>query len=266
MIEDNIDICAINKTWFNESEDSNRKLAEVKAILKQPGYNILNIEGPRRGGGVGIIYRQNLQIKQLHGLVLDALEMGLWKLITANKTVHIMGIYHPPKRTSNSSTMNLFFEELSDYMTENINNYEELIILGDTNIHYDLKTDYDTFAFEELLYFFGLQQLVNCPTHISGHCIDDIIIKNRGKLETSKLTTVLQISDHWVTTGVVSITKPKITRKECRYSKIKDLSTSQVHEDIQAMVNASKEIADEECLIFYNTELNKIMEKHARKD
>ena len=57
-----------------------------------------------------------------------------------------MGIYHPPKTISKSS-MNLFFEELSDYLTENINKYEELIILGDTNIHYDLKTDYDTIAF-----------------------------------------------------------------------------------------------------------------------
>ena len=64
--------------------------------------------------------------------------------------------------------MNLFFEELSDYITENINKYEELIILGDINIHFDLKTDYDTMAFEEVLYFFGLQQLVNYTTHISG--------------------------------------------------------------------------------------------------
>ena len=84
----------------------------------------------------------------------------------ANKTVHIMGTYHPPKSISNQSTMNLFFEELSDYLTENINKYEELIILGDTNIHCDLKTDYDTVAFEEMLYSFGLQQLINCPTHI----------------------------------------------------------------------------------------------------
>ena len=75
-----------------------------------------------------------------------------------------MGIYHPPKSPSNKSTMNLFFEELSDYLTENINKYEEFIIVGDTNIHYDLKTNYDTTAFEELLYSFGLQQLVNCPT------------------------------------------------------------------------------------------------------
>ena len=97
MIEDKIDICAINKTWFNESEDSKRKLVEVKAILKQAGYILLNKDRPRRGGGVGIIYRQNLQIKQLDGLVLDALEMGLWKLTVTNKTVHIMDIYHPPK-------------------------------------------------------------------------------------------------------------------------------------------------------------------------
>ena len=65
--------------------------------------------------------------------------MGLWKLTIANKAVHIMGIHNPSKHISNNSTMNLFSEELSDYLTENINNYEELIILGDANIHYDLR-------------------------------------------------------------------------------------------------------------------------------
>ena len=189
--------------------------------------------------------------------------MGLWKLTIANKAVHIMGIYHPPKSISNNSTMNQFCEELSDYLTDNINNYEELIIMGDSNIHYDSKTNYKTIAFEELLYSFGLQQLVNCPTHISGHCIDHIIIKNSTKLEISEPTTVWEISDHWLTTCVVSITKPKIIRKECRYRKIKDLYTNEVGEDIQTMIEASKEIADENLLIFYNTELNKIMEKHA---
>ena len=194
MIEDKIAIHVINETWFNESEERKRKLAEVKAILKQEGYIILNIDRLRRGGGVGIIYRQNHQIKQLDGLVQDALEMGIWKLTTANKAVHIMGIYHPPKSISNNSTMYLFFEELSDYLTENINNYEELIIMGDTNIHYDSKNNYETIAFEELLYSFGLQQLVNCPTHISGQCIDHIIITNSSKLEISEPTTVCQIS------------------------------------------------------------------------
>ena len=114
MREDKIDICVINETWFNESEASKRKLVEVKVILKQAGYIILNIGRHRRGGGVGIIYRQNLQSKQLDGLVQDALEMDLWKLTIANKAVHILGIYHPPKIISNNSTMNLFFEELSD--------------------------------------------------------------------------------------------------------------------------------------------------------
>ena len=263
MIEDKIDICVINETWFNESEASKRKLVEVKAILKQAGYIIQNIDRPTSGGGVGIIYRQNLQIKQLDGSIQDALEMGLWKLTIANKAVHIMGIYHPPKSSSNNSTMNLFFEELSDYLTENINSYEELIIIGDTNIHYDSKTNNDTIAFEELLSSFGLQQLVHCPTHISGHCIDHIIIKNSSKLEISEPTTIWEVSDHWVITCAVSNTKLKIIRKECRYRKIKDLYADEVGEDIQTMVKASKEITDENLPIFYNTELNKIMEKHA---
>ena len=50
MIEDKINICVINETWFNEGEDNKRKLAEVKAILKEAGYIILNIDRPKRGG------------------------------------------------------------------------------------------------------------------------------------------------------------------------------------------------------------------------
>ena len=82
-------------------------------------------------------------------------------------------------------------------------------------------------------------------------------------MEISEPTTVWEISDHWVNTCVISITKPKVTRKECRYRKIKDLYTKEVGEDLQTMIRASKEIEDENLPIFYNTELNKIMQKHA---
>ena len=81
-----------------------------------------------------------------------------------------MGIYHPPKSNTNNSTMNKFHEELSDYLTDNINNYEELIIMGDTNIHYDSKTNHETIAFQEFSDSFGLQQLLNCPH------IDQVIV------------------------------------------------------------------------------------------
>ena len=69
MIEDKIDICAINETCFNESEESKMKQVEVKTILRQAGYIILSLDRLRRGGGVGTIYRQNLQVKKLDGLV-----------------------------------------------------------------------------------------------------------------------------------------------------------------------------------------------------
>ena len=76
LIEDKIDICVINEMWFNEGEDSKRKLAEVMNILKEAGHIILNIDGPKRVE-VGIIYRQNFKIKQLDGLVLAALELDV---------------------------------------------------------------------------------------------------------------------------------------------------------------------------------------------
>ena len=102
---------------------------------------------------------KNLQIKQLDGLVQDALEMDLWKLTIANKVIHIMGIYHPPKSNNYNSTMNKFHEELSDYITKNINNYEELVIMGDTNIHYDSKTKNETIAYGNFYIPLGFNNL-----------------------------------------------------------------------------------------------------------
>ena len=58
MIEDNIDICVINETWLMTMKQGKKKLEEVKAILKQAEYIILNINRPRRGRGVGIFYWQ----------------------------------------------------------------------------------------------------------------------------------------------------------------------------------------------------------------
>ena len=76
FIEDKVDICVINETWFNEGEDSKRKLGEVKAILKEAGYIILNIDRPKRGGVVDIICRQNLQIKQIRWFSTGCLGTG----------------------------------------------------------------------------------------------------------------------------------------------------------------------------------------------
>ena len=91
-----------------------------------------------------------------------------------------------------------------------------------------------------------------------------MIIKNNSKLEISEPPTIWEISDLWVVTCVISITKPQMTRKEeCRYRKIKDLYTKEVGEDLETMIRASNEIEDENLPLFYNTELNKIMEKHA---
>ena len=179
-MDDKVNICVINETWFNEEEDSKKKLEKVKAILKEAGYIILNIDRPRRGRGVGIIYRQNLQIKQLDGLVLDALELDLWHLTIANKTVHIMGIYHLPKSISNNSTVNLFFEEVSDFLTENIHKYKELIILGDTNIHYEFKTMIQL-HFRKCYTPLGFNNLLTAP-HISQ---DIVLTPSSSKIEAN---------------------------------------------------------------------------------
>ena len=59
-----------------------------------------------------------------------------------------------------------------------------------------------------------------------------------------------------------NVTNAMSRKTICRYRKTKDLYTK-VGEDLETMIRTSNEIEDENLPIFYNTELNKIMEKHA---
>ena len=71
--------------------------------------------------------------------------------------------------------MNTFFIDFSDYLETVILWKEQLVIVGDFNIHLDVLSNSDSTKFRDLLESFSLQQHVVGPTHIHGHTLDLII-------------------------------------------------------------------------------------------
>ena len=61
-----------------------------------------------------------------------------------NKPVHIIGIYHPPPNADNATTSAMFL--LMDKVTQ----LENIILLGDFNIHIEEITSPDTIILAKL--------------------------------------------------------------------------------------------------------------------
>ena len=53
--------------------------------------------------------------------------------ILQNKPLHIMGIYHPP--LGNNTTNAIFIDEITELLGNRITKYNNMVILGDLNIH-----------------------------------------------------------------------------------------------------------------------------------
>ena len=71
--------------------------------------------------------------------------------------------------------MTTFFNDFSDYLETVFLCKEQLVIVGDFNIHVDVLSNGDSTKFRDLLESFSLQQHVVGPTHIHGHTLDLII-------------------------------------------------------------------------------------------
>ena len=65
-------------------------------------------------------------------------EYALWKTILQNKPLYIMGIYHPPP--GNDTTNTMFIDEITDLLEGMIGKYNNIVILGDLNMHIDDPT------------------------------------------------------------------------------------------------------------------------------
>src|SRR2546426_5903875 len=113
------------------------------------------------------------------------------RLTIASSSYLLLTIYRPP-----SSNMTIFLSEFSTLLEDIISSLSELIITGDLNIHVDDATCYTATSFLSILHSFGLSQLVDFPTHISGHTLDLVITRSSSTFFSEVDYTDPSLSDH----------------------------------------------------------------------
>ena len=132
-----------------------------------------------------------------------------------HKTRYVLTVYRPP-----SGNVTQFYQTLENLFDLHELNLYEVWVIGDFNINFLKRSDINTKKSIEFARLYGLTQLINSPTHLSGFsgtCID-LIFTNAQFIHSSGVLNDV-ISDHFPVFVCV-----KKQRETHNYTRIKGRS------------------------------------------
>ena len=140
---------------------------------------------------------------------LDLLEYGTWTTGVRNKTLTVVGVYHPTLGTTRNTPVR-FLAQVSELVQYLFTNHKNLVLLGDFNIHVNKLDNQDTQSYIDTVEALGLVQHIDQQTHQLGNTLDLIYTES---LEEYHAFTSTYISDHHLV-GIELQMKKQLTRIE----------------------------------------------------
>ena len=191
--ETKVDVAILVETWLNQNDDEWCTSSE----LNNNGLQMDRIDRKnRKGGGIMVVCKQSIQLKRLKKGNKLSFEYGIWRLSFKSITMTIIVIYRPPYSQKHQYTVSAFLDELTDLLTNVLPDYNNIIVLGDINLHWDDDLDPDIGVYRDTMVAMGLRQFVNTPTHKAGHILDHIFVEDGCKLNITDCALGCYISDH----------------------------------------------------------------------
>ena len=119
LVLNNLDLCILTETWIREDDTT------TPGRLCPSGYKALSISRHgRTGGGIAIIYKNDLNINVTKGQPLETMESTCFSINTGSRVVNLIAIYRPP-----DSNALEFCNELANLLESKINSSGELLLL-----------------------------------------------------------------------------------------------------------------------------------------
>ena len=128
MKDEDIVVPLLQEVWSNRTEKV------IRATIKDFGFDSkFDIRTKRRGGGLAIIYRPELNVKKLQPGLFTTLEIQKFDIINGKKERHrIFNAYRPPYNKLNPHTNKVFLDELESFFE--ITDFDRTTFVGDLNI------------------------------------------------------------------------------------------------------------------------------------
>lgn len=171
ILKNKLDVFLITETWLKEGDVGNQALIDVLP----PSCSF--VHRPRvvgRGGGVAIVFANDVQCKQVDFPLTSEIEYIAAAVSRRSdpEPILVLCIYRPPDGTS--ARFN-FLLELCMFLSDVFRSYRNVIIGGDFNIWMDDKNKKATRGFVDILSEFKLTQHVDQTTHSGGHILDLVL-------------------------------------------------------------------------------------------
>ena len=254
--EDSIDILAITETWLSTNSEYE------KCEIIPPGFEIIHVDREgRRGGGVAVIFRQELSVVKRDIGTFESFEHCVIDINGMSNKLRLAVIYRPP-----SSDPRLFLHDFASLLEDQSLSGPPLLIAGDMNINLNTDTPLSK-DYLRMLESFTLTQHVRHPTHTKGGILDHIISSATLPLMVSEVVIGDLLSDHYVLSTTLSFIKPKPNTRTVSFRKVSEIDIDAFRSDItETRIYKEHSQMDLDTLIDnYNTELQEIFNKHAPK-
>jgi hypothetical protein len=263
VIDKDLDVLAITETWLKQGDD------HVINQLCPPGFHFTGIPRPEgkgsRGGGIGVMYRSSLHVQSVSKPSFTTFEHMCVRL-SLQRPVLLCVIYRPPPSQKNGLTTPQFLSDIEEFLTSIVNEAnEDLCVVGDFNIHVDIKDDPTAKAFSNLLASLDLQQLVTHPTHKAGHILD-LILTRAGSNTISPTVSIhaSDMSDHHLvqfTLPQQPLPTPKVLLSR---RKFRSIDMEAFSADISSALSVQDDSSDVNNLVSrYSQSVTKVLDKHA---
>jgi hypothetical protein len=265
ILENDADVLMLTETWLYSQGD------EASIVAMTPaGYACHSF--PRtgsRGGGIAFITRTSLSsFTSFRALDYTSFECVEMRLTVNSTSACVVSLYRPPPSKTNKLVNSAFLREFPELLLNYTDRRCDVSFLGDFNFHFDDCSDPQVNKLKTTLGDFGLRQLVDTPTHRSGHILDWVVVHTEGSLlSLERVQDCAGLSDHFLVTCCLSFTKPPpptrlVTSRNLRAVCLTDLQT-----DVKAWANSmNKQCPDrdlEGLVKDYNSGLQRVLDKHA---
>jgi exonuclease III len=262
--DEDVDIAFLTETWLKPLGHE-----PVEKSLTPSGYRLASFPRPSLGGGVAILYKD-----QLHPLLSFSQSLPFSHpsfehvQVSYQSTPHPITfscVYRPPPSPANKLTTSMFLSDFDHLLDHFCLSPGHLLILGDINVHHDNPHSYDTKHICNSLSHHNMTQLISEPTQQSGHTLDWIISRDHANPATgnslvlsTSLTSGLP-SDHSAILCFLDISPPTRTRHTVTRRNLKSINLSTFLSEASNLLSETTHNLAEH----FDTTLRHLLDTHA---
>ena len=240
--ETDADLVCLTETWLDASAPAQSFVPDgYKIIRKDRSNDFKQKYGRNKGGGVALLYKEQIQVEKKDYLT-DDIEEILWVQVKIKQSF-MLGILYRAEYTD-------LLEAKSDETTieSNIRKAYEIsnniILTGDFNIDISNPENKQTQILNNIYQTYGLTQILDKPTRYSNQngkptILDHFWLNENELPQVEKAGTFIGISDHLGTYLKLKKQKNPVNIKNVRFRNFRKYNVDEFNEDLHEALSSS---------------------------